>query len=224
MTTIDWQTLINWLVSGFVGFIFGIGSSWVTYRYERKRDDIAWEREKEKLKQQFQHEKEVLEAEFSQKLVAIKEQERASAEKRLAEIQSQKQAEIRASILGRDIINYSQAVHEMAELLQHLRDQGYLVATEPVSIPFDPNRIGEVAFQLKGDVAVLEKSVKDYIRSWEEMSRAIEKIRNDIANAHLAIRDNQGRTAVDNLQYLQGRLDALDRFSSRIQKTLRQVL
>ena len=68
MTSIDTPTLVNWIVSGFIGLCFGIISAWVTYRYERKRDDIAWEREKERLQQQFEHERKLVALEFQQKL------------------------------------------------------------------------------------------------------------------------------------------------------------
>jgi len=68
MPTIDIPTLVNWLATGFIGLFFGIIGAWVAYRYERKRDDIAWEREKEKLRQQFEHEKESLASQYQQKL------------------------------------------------------------------------------------------------------------------------------------------------------------
>jgi len=48
MTSIDIATLVNLIASGFIGFCFGAISTWLKYRYDRKRDDIAWEREKKK--------------------------------------------------------------------------------------------------------------------------------------------------------------------------------
>jgi len=68
MPQIDSSTLANWLMSGFVGLVFGIIGAWVTHRLNRVRDDIAWEREKTRLQQQWQHERESLEAQFQQRL------------------------------------------------------------------------------------------------------------------------------------------------------------
>ncbi|MEM4234688.1 MAG: hypothetical protein QXU75_06040 [Candidatus Methanomethylicaceae archaeon] len=74
MPLLDIGTLVNWLVSGFIGLIFGIGSAWVTYRYQRRRDDIAWEREKEKLREQFEHDKRMLEQQFQQRIKELEYQ------------------------------------------------------------------------------------------------------------------------------------------------------
>ncbi len=49
---IDSSTIVNLIISGLIAFVFGALSTWITYKNERKRDDIAWEREKEKLQQQ----------------------------------------------------------------------------------------------------------------------------------------------------------------------------
>ena len=74
MPSLDIATLINWAVSGFIGLMFGIGSAWVTHRYQRQRDDIAWEREKAKLREQFEHEKRLLELQFQQRLKELEQQ------------------------------------------------------------------------------------------------------------------------------------------------------
>ena len=74
MPSIDISVLINWIISGFIGLFFGIISAWFTHRYEKKRDDIAWEREKEKLKQQFDHEVKMLEAQHQQKMIDFERQ------------------------------------------------------------------------------------------------------------------------------------------------------
>ena len=74
MPTIDWALLINWIVSGFIGFVFGMISAWISYRYERKRDDIAWQREREKLQEQHRHDLELLEKQFQQKMIELEQQ------------------------------------------------------------------------------------------------------------------------------------------------------
>ncbi len=74
MATIDFPTIINWIGSGFIGLIFGVVGAWVAYRYERKRDDISWEREKEKLQQQFTHDRDILELQFQQRIIELEKQ------------------------------------------------------------------------------------------------------------------------------------------------------
>jgi len=86
MTNFDLPTLINWLASGFIGFVFGIAGTWVTYRYERNRDDITWKREKEKLEMQFELDKILLEIQFQQKL---KEAEQQASQKRSDDIRAE---------------------------------------------------------------------------------------------------------------------------------------
>jgi hypothetical protein len=65
---IDIPTSINLIASSFIGFLFGIASIWITYRYQRKRDNIEWEREKLKIEKQFEQEKVLLEKQFEQRL------------------------------------------------------------------------------------------------------------------------------------------------------------
>jgi len=67
----DAQSITNWIISGLIGLVFGIISAWVTHRYERKRDDISWQHEKEKLTQQFKQEKELVEIQFQQRLLEL---------------------------------------------------------------------------------------------------------------------------------------------------------
>jgi len=74
MSQIDWSTLVNWLVTGFIGFMFGALGAFITYRLERRRDDIAWERDRRKQLELFAHEREILQTQFQQKLEEIKMQ------------------------------------------------------------------------------------------------------------------------------------------------------
>ena len=74
MPPFDVSTTVNWIISGFIGLIFGIISAWITYRYARKRDDISWEREKGKLQQQFKHDKEILELQSQKRIQELEQQ------------------------------------------------------------------------------------------------------------------------------------------------------
>jgi hypothetical protein len=54
MTSIDWPQLINLVVVAFLSGAFGAsGAAWLTHHFTEKRDKAAWEREKEKLKEEF---------------------------------------------------------------------------------------------------------------------------------------------------------------------------
>ncbi|MBM3126575.1 MAG: hypothetical protein FJZ87_16145 [Chloroflexi bacterium] len=80
MNWIDISTMPDLIISGFVGLLMGIIGSWVAHRFERKRDDIAWARESEKLKEQFNQEKELLTIQFQLKLKEMQlEEQRAGA-------------------------------------------------------------------------------------------------------------------------------------------------
>ncbi len=68
MPPIDWGLLVNWIVSGLVGLTFGIIGGYATYRFQRIRDDIQWDREKAKLEQEWKHEVEKMETGWKQKL------------------------------------------------------------------------------------------------------------------------------------------------------------
>lgn len=76
MQSLDWLTYLNMLISGVIAFIFGAIGSLLAYRVDKKRDDIAWEREKEKINLQMKHEIEMFEKQLQQKLDEIKREER----------------------------------------------------------------------------------------------------------------------------------------------------
>ena len=75
MVVLDISKLIEWVVAGLVGFIFGVAGAWVAYRFERRRDDIAWSREREKLEARFEDEKALLELQFRQRLRELEQQQ-----------------------------------------------------------------------------------------------------------------------------------------------------
>lgn len=83
MGQIDWALIINWIVSGFIGLVFGIIGSWVTYRRDRNRDDIAWQREKQRFQEDWRHQKELSEIQFEQKLKELELQFKREENERL---------------------------------------------------------------------------------------------------------------------------------------------
>lgn len=68
MPSIDWSLFLNWIVTGIIGLVFGIIGGYVTYRLERKRDDLQWERERLKLELQWKHDREQMELVWKQKV------------------------------------------------------------------------------------------------------------------------------------------------------------
>ena len=101
MTPIDIPTLLNWLVPGIIGLLLGTFSSWLANRYQRRRDDIAWAREQEKLKQNFEHEKSMLALQFQQKLEELEQQ-----------LSLQKSARLREQIL-KDVDDANRVIREI---------------------------------------------------------------------------------------------------------------
>ncbi len=82
MGQIDWVLSMNWVVSGLIGLVFGIIGGWATYRFDRKRDDLAWERDKQRIQDEWQHQKRLLEAQFEQRLEELEAQlEREESER-----------------------------------------------------------------------------------------------------------------------------------------------
>ncbi len=74
---IDWATFTNWVITGLLGVVFGTASAWVTYRYNRERDNLRWERDRlsrdsdwrrqqDALQQQWEHEQLVLKQQWEQ--------------------------------------------------------------------------------------------------------------------------------------------------------------
>jgi hypothetical protein len=78
--TIDWATLVNWIISGLVGFIFGVIGTTLQHRLDRKRDDLAWQRKLEELQRQWEHENEVRLKEL------LRQQEEKASERIRAEL------------------------------------------------------------------------------------------------------------------------------------------
>lgn len=118
MPLIDSRTLASWIVSGLIGVIFGAISAWVTFRLERRRDDIQWEREKSKLQAQHKHEKMLLELQFASGLKRI--QDNLAALKKEA---------VRADLL--------KGVDDPAQLIRELQRMDTLIrgATPPMALP-----------------------------------------------------------------------------------------
>jgi hypothetical protein len=111
MITIDIASLFNWIVMGLIGVFFGTISAWIAYRYERRRDDIVWEREKIKLHQQYEQEKELLALQNQQKVKELEEQ-----------IARQNSSEVRQELL-RGLDNPDETVRKLLMLSEVLQQQ-----------------------------------------------------------------------------------------------------
>lgn len=72
--TIDTQTLTNWFVPAFLGLCIGVVTAWFAYRYERRRDDIAWEREKIKRREDWEQELETLRLQWAKDEEKVRQQ------------------------------------------------------------------------------------------------------------------------------------------------------
>ena len=64
MGNVDWVLIGNWIGSGLIGLLFGSIGGYITYRLQRNRDDLLWEREKAKLEMSWQQKLHELEIQF----------------------------------------------------------------------------------------------------------------------------------------------------------------
>ena len=64
MLSTDLVLLLNWIISGFIGLLFGILGGYATYRFEKKRDDLRWERKKLQMEMMWQQKLKELEIVF----------------------------------------------------------------------------------------------------------------------------------------------------------------
>ena len=142
MPTFDIVILINWVGSGLIGFLFGVATTWVTFRFERKRDDIAWKREKEKLYIQFLHDKELLILEFEQKTKELEEQ-----------LQQQQIEHIRKDIL-KGVDNPIQAIRDLENMRERLTQ--LFAKIDEIEQIGKPQK-SQAVYEGKGEVIVLDK-------------------------------------------------------------------
>jgi hypothetical protein len=148
MSAIDTSVLVNWVISGFIGLIFGVISAWVTYRYGLKRDDISWEREKTKLQQQFQHDRELLKVQFEQRIQELEQQ-----------LAHQEQLQLREK-LTQGIENANQTIENIQR--SELRLTGRRIKISP-----------EQLLTIAALLAQAASQIEDLQRQWEGMGRYI---------------------------------------------------
>jgi len=109
--TFDIPFIINTIFVAAVGSFFGsIVGVWVSHHYQKKRDDITWERDKDKLKAQFAHDMELAQVQFQYKLNELEQQFR-----------QQQSIQLRNEIM-RDV-NNPEAVIQAIEKVQHIVDE-----------------------------------------------------------------------------------------------------
>jgi hypothetical protein len=85
MVSLHITSVMNWVISGFIGLLFGIIGAWATHRFQKERDSIAWESEKEKLREQFEYEKRLIEVQFEQRLIEYVRQSEQQQRQRIRE-------------------------------------------------------------------------------------------------------------------------------------------
>jgi len=70
---IDTPTLMNWITAALIATVFGALSALVAHYFQRQRDDVAWNREKEKMQRQTNNDLEKLHEEIRQELYKQRE-------------------------------------------------------------------------------------------------------------------------------------------------------
>jgi hypothetical protein len=218
MTT-NWATLINWIVTGLLGVIFGAASAWVAYRYQRKRDDIKWKREKEQRQEELQQykEKRLEEWQQAQKTMQIQwEHEQQELRKKwdhdkdLLFIQSEE----RLKLFEQQVIHEeNNRIRE--ELLVGLENPAKTIAElEQLKMNFEMKSLNEIAdFELKSrnEIADFSNKSSDLLESLWREPREIQELGNRMDNINKRLKNYEDE--------LQGRYywrEALNIWTSRL--------
>lgn len=96
---IDWPAFANWIITGLLGVLFGTASGWVTYRYQRRQDDIKWEREKELRREDWQREQEKMKQQWEREQAQLRQQWEHEMSLRALEVDEQKRSRFREELL-----------------------------------------------------------------------------------------------------------------------------
>lgn len=107
----DIPFIVNTIFVAAVGSFFGsIVGAWVTHYYQKKRDDLAWGREIEKLTKEFNHDIEMANLNNQNELKKLEQQ-----------FIQQQHSQIRSEIM-KDVHN-PEAILQAIAGLQHLADE-----------------------------------------------------------------------------------------------------
>lgn len=201
MGQIDWAILINWIVSGFIGLVFGILGGWVTYRRDRIRDDIAWQREKQQFQEDWQRQKELLEIQFDQRLKELELQFSREENERLrntllkgvdnpiATIGNLQRARVE---LQRVELQMEYLVERAAMFVPESRTMDYLKSMELVLRELQAKLVQEEDLSLGMKALEQMKMLKG--TSEEDPSKLIEDMRHNVVWHHHDSNDAKGST------------------------------
>ena len=79
---VDWAMLFNWIIGGFIGAIFGAVAAGIKYRFDRKRDNIEWERKLKLSEMESEREYRLIREEVERILSSqTKEEQKAKSER-----------------------------------------------------------------------------------------------------------------------------------------------
>jgi len=157
MSTIDWPLLINWIVSGLIGLVFGVISAWIAYRYERKRDDIAWQREKEKLQQQHRHDQELLEIQFEQKIKELEQQ-----------LTREQTSQLRERLI-QGIDNPQKTIETLQHSQVYIRSGGIKICVSPEPLRHIAAEFRQVSSESQDMLTRLQSKMANLNNDWEGM-------------------------------------------------------
>lgn len=134
----NWLMFSNWVITGLLGVLFGTASGWVTYRYQRRQDDIRWEREKEHRREDWQREQEKMKQQWEQEQQKLRQQWEHEKDLRALQFDEQERARLREELirgtddplkvieeLGRARMELRAAVSDEEHLYSRLRDETY---------------------------------------------------------------------------------------------------
>jgi len=199
MPPIDWSTLVNWMVSGLAGLFFGVIGAWTAHRLERRRDDLAWQREQEKMRAEWTKEVELLKLQFEQRLKELDLQSQREESKRL-----------RDELLS--------GVDDAARAIQALEVTKLLVARAFVAAPATPKGLQWMAEQQ----ATYEK-VQEMLQTAVAELRQGNQVRSSLLRELVEKEDDQTAQILHMLQVTVGELQQGTRSWSSLLAQLKEI-
>lgn len=183
MPALDTTAILNWIISGFIGLIFGGIGAWYTHRLQLKREKLSWQREIEKLQVEKEKEKERLQERFEQEKILLKLQFQQKSYELEQQIALQQSSQIRAEIL--------KGTDNPAEVISRFENYKRLISNLK---PSDLTVRAMDSFLDKETISIFVGFLEDGLhRDLEALRKSINEIRDEFDNGSITEREFQGK-------------------------------
>ena len=183
MPALDTTAILNWIISGFIGLIFGGIGAWYTHRLQLKREKLSWQREIEKLQVEKEKEKERLQETFEQEKILLTLQFQQKSYELEQQIALQQSSQIRAEIL--------KGTDNPAEVISRFENYKRLISNLK---PSDLTVRAMDSFLDKETISIFVGFLEDGLhRDLEALRKSINEIRDEFDNGSITEREFQGK-------------------------------